>query len=43
MATFASWASLPFIQIAALYIVINRLSEQQQDWIIDHARYWRAR
>jgi hypothetical protein len=39
MATFASWASLPFIQLALLYAVVNRLSAQQQDWLISHARY----
>jgi hypothetical protein len=39
MATFAFWASMPFVLIAALYFVIGRLSTQQQDWIIAHARY----
>ena len=39
MANFAVWASLPFIQIAVLYAVIKRLSTQQQDWLISHARY----
>ena len=39
MATFAFWASSPFVLLAALYAVINRLTAQQQDWIIAHARY----
>jgi hypothetical protein len=39
MATFAFWASLPFIQLAALYAIISRLTTQQQDWIIASARY----
>ena len=43
MATFAFWAWLPFIQVAALYAIISRLNTQQQDWILDHARFWRAR
>jgi hypothetical protein len=39
MATFAFWASLPFVLFAALYAVISRLTAQQQDWLISHARY----
>lgn len=39
MATFAFWASLPFIHVATLYAIIGSLTKQQQDWIIASARY----
>ena len=39
MAIFAFWASMPFVQLVALYAIISRLSTQQQDWIIASARY----
>jgi hypothetical protein len=39
MATFAFLAAMPFALLAALYFTIKSLYPDQQDWIVDHARF----